>query len=824
MGLAACSQPAATPEVLSIDPADGAQNVGVSTDIQATLSLPDAAGQVNITTLSDKTVSLTNAAGVAVAATRKMVGDTLVVDPETDLEPGTTYEFVISSGLRTEQGVAVSGNSSTFTTGAGGTVAEPGSGLALSRERVVFSAGGESSEDTQTLTLANVSGETIEIMGLSVGGDAAAQFSLADSSTFSLAPGEARELELTFSSAGLGPQEATLNVESSDPVSGTLSVPLGGLGIEGQGGNLEPSLQWILDTYGLPIAAGDADPSSTPLLNAPTNRAVGSEVAGRTFSKASPTEPVTVEVLAAFGVENDPVLEFGYYAAGAAETRTQLFEVAPDPGLNEQRLAPEITTGGAVSKDGTVSFDPDAASFGFYSFWPTNKFFGQRYVYTEDSLNTFASAIPRQVRTYPLVDEDKNIVPNAYVLATEEFTKGFDYNDVVVIVRNVVPEADGKTPPPEIPVPVSIPADGIPGLSLKNAIGVPYDDRLVLQKIVRTTGKFCDPEVNPRCKDPTKDRWKGMKFPDTGVVELRNTGATPLQLTLSFSNPGLFVLPSGESTLTLQPGQNYDLTVQFAPSIVRNKGVYPSSLVVQSGSQRAGIELRGLFMRKPEGGNEIYFGGLVNELFGYKTNLGTMPNGGLRNPEPNSNLAGEEVRAPYWVAADPGKPITALQIAAFYNCCNRGSHSLLLVKRGSNSAFASMSPAYLYKQSIFPRQPNGELTELSTNATGPFEVRVAGYSSNPRRGRGSNLGIRFWPLKDRNGSAFPDTYLVAQDFVEFGCYGFGVPPAPPPEDDPEDPPEDDPDDPPEDDDGDRIVSNCDYQDNLYIMTNIKPSN
>ena len=121
------------------------------------------------------------------------------------------------------------------------------------------------------------------------------------------------------------------------------------------------------------------------------------------------------------------------------------------------------------------------------------------------------------MRTYPLVDEDNNPVPNAYVLATEEYTKGFDYNDIVVIVRNVEPTEtgdDGEEPPQaEIPVPASIPADGIPGLSLRNPLGIPYDDRLVLQKIVKTTGNFCDPTVEPGCKDPSIDRWKGMQFP-----------------------------------------------------------------------------------------------------------------------------------------------------------------------------------------------------------------------------------------------------------------------------------------------------------------------
>ena len=217
-------------------------------------------------------------------------------------------------------------------------------------------------------------------------------------------------------------------------------------------------------------------------------------------------------------------------------------------------------------------------------------------------------------------------------------------------------------------------------------------------------------------------------------------------------------------------------------------------------------------MRKPEGSGEVWIGFLINDLFGYKTNLGTLPNGGLQSPAPNSSLAGEEVRAPYWEAANPASPVTALQLAAFYPCCGGGTFPLTLTRRGGG-ALASMSPLNRYKQSILPRQRNGKLTQLSMNASAPFEVRVAGYSSNPRSGRGKNLGVRFWPLRDRSGRAFPNTYIVAQDFVQNGCNGFGVPTAPPP---------------PDDDDDDLptqiIGSNCDYQDNLYIMTNIQPAN
>ena len=173
-----------TPRVLSIDPQNGETNVPVSVTVQAELSLPG--GQVDLTSLSDATASLTDAAGNAVEATRTMMGNTVIVDPETDLEPDTTYAFAVTSGLQTENGTSVTGAESTFTTAPDGTVL-PGDGLAADRERVVFSAGGASSQDIRTLTVTNANNETLNVSSL-IEGDAAAQFSLTGSSTFSLAP------------------------------------------------------------------------------------------------------------------------------------------------------------------------------------------------------------------------------------------------------------------------------------------------------------------------------------------------------------------------------------------------------------------------------------------------------------------------------------------------------------------------------------------------------------------------------------------------------------------------------------------------------------
>ncbi len=792
------------PYVVTVSPASGATNVGTSSSVRATLNLPGDG--LNVTTLTDQSVSLTDAAGALVPAARTMEGNTLVLDPTADLTATTRYTFAVTADVQTADGTSLAPFTSTFTTGTGPGTGTGGS-LAANPAQVLFTAGGSTSSDTRTFTLTNSGSKTVNVSSLSISGANAAQFSLADSSTFSLEPGTSRDLSLTFTKSSNGPKLATLDVQSDDATAPNLSVPLGGLGVEGQGGNKEPSLQWILDTYGFNIITGDLDPSTTNLVNAPTESAVGQEVAAQTFTKASPTSPVAVEVLATFGVENNPVLDFGYYTAGDQGSQTEIFSIEQTPTLNAQRLAPVVTAAGSGTVDGdTVTFDPGTESFGLYSSWQTNRFFNKREVFTEDRLNTF-DTLKHHVRTYPFVNREGNVEPNAYVMATDEFNtkSGNDYNDIVVIVRNVTPgEATEETPKTPIPpVPNTPPANGVAGLKVSNAFSFPYSDRLVLQKIETTTGKPCDPAESPSC-DPTKDRWTGIEFPTTGTVNLQNTGSSALQLSLSFQNNNLFVFPNGESTLTLQPGQTYELEIEFGPTGFDSKGVYPSGLLIQSGGQSAGLQLAGLYMLKPEGSREVYFAPLLNQLFGYKTNLGEFSNGGLQNPAPDSPLAGEEVRSAFWETAKPGEPISVLQIAAFYPCCNITQFNMKLIDRGGSKTnpFAVISHSGNDTQSIYPRQSNGDLAQLTIDHQGAFEVNIANYSSNTR----GNIGVRFWPLRDRSGNLVADSYIVAQDFAKEGCNGFGVPKSP------------------GGGDPTGVGSNCDYQDNLYIMENIKPVN
>jgi hypothetical protein len=199
---------------------------------------------------------------------------------------------------------------------------------------------------------------------------------------------------------------------------------LRGLGIQGRSGANEPSLQWILDTFETGIATGDGAPADNTL--GASSLAWGDEVLARSFVKAG-AGAVTLEPIAAFGpTTNNPALRFGWYPSNNAAGSVELFTVANS---EAQALLPAIA--------GATSFDPGAARFGFYSAWPAPANSTPR---SEDHLNTWEPNQRRRhkVRVYPL-KENNVVVPNAYVIATEEIASGADFQDIVVIARNLRP-------------------------------------------------------------------------------------------------------------------------------------------------------------------------------------------------------------------------------------------------------------------------------------------------------------------------------------------------------------------------------------------------
>ena len=290
---------------------------------------------------------------------------------------------------------------------------------------------------SETVTIRNSGTATLTVSSISIIGANADQFQIVGSKPTSLAAGASAPVQVAMKATGTGadlagPKDAVLQVNSNDPLAGTTEIGLRGLATLGNGGTNEPSLQWILDTYQIPVNVGDDNPKDN-IINSDLAKQraplLGDEVDFQQFRRFDNASPVLIEPLAVFGpTSSNPVLRFGWYTSINAAAKNELFSVSNSPSANGQRLNPVFNTGAVLD------FDPGTSKFGFYSIWP---FFDNRELFSEDALNTFSGAIPHHVRVYPLKNTSGTTVPNAYVVAFEENTSGFDYQDVVLIVRNV---------------------------------------------------------------------------------------------------------------------------------------------------------------------------------------------------------------------------------------------------------------------------------------------------------------------------------------------------------------------------------------------------
>lgn len=307
--------------------------------------------------------------------------------------------------------------------------------------------GGATASRSVTFSNSGQAPLTIPAGSVSLSGDAADQFQLLGipSEELLLAPGESFDIAVNFGATALGPQGARLSILSDDSSSPFSSVELRGLGTRGEQGNLEPSLQWILDTYQIGSRTGDLDAAEPTIDLTP---GANDEVIAPLFTKAGPG-PVSIVPIAVYSNNASPALTLGYYTKAtptASITRKQLYAV-PSPDV--QTLNPRVT--------GTSTFDPGAATFGLYSTWAAQN---NRTVYSEDFRNTFIAnpGLQRMFKIYPLINADGTVVANAYVVGNEE-AFNHDYQDAVYIIRNV-------TPAQAFPAPVP---NAITGLTLVNA-------------------------------------------------------------------------------------------------------------------------------------------------------------------------------------------------------------------------------------------------------------------------------------------------------------------------------------------------------------------
>ncbi|RDC66045.1 malectin domain-containing carbohydrate-binding protein [Adhaeribacter pallidiroseus] len=719
-----------------------------------------------------------------------------------------------------------------------------------------------------TITVANTGNSSLQVTGIILDGVDKTQFQLigAPAPTAAapviIAPNSALTFNVAFNPTTTGVKAARIVVTSTN--NAAKEVTLKGLGTAGLSGTNEPSLQAVLDVHGFKIVVGDND-KNTNIIHSSNYKApiLGEEVAVQQFVRAEDA-PVTIKPLSVFGPQHTGgiVTAFGWYTSGDANAKNELFTVANS---NYQTVDVQTTS--------NLSFDPGATTFGFYSRWP---FFENRHLYSEDALNTFTGAVPHHVRVYPLKNADGTLVENAYIIATEEHVSGFDYQDVVVAVYNVKPanqvlakklafsseslafnltlgtpvsaqtvtlsastgtpvvaltQSEGSSPWLTIPAAslgtlsfnvqdanlspgtysatVTASAEGYLAATFKINLEVvatgptqpsnatmivenldkfPANDRLTFS-LIQTPWHRTTPAVTPYNQNH-----------DSVTVKISNRGTGVLTLkNLNLSNASAWKIAAvnnqpydaaAKLPITIAPGSSIEATVQFIAKFTTGRiKILNDTLSIISNDDlepKKKIVLHGLWQNKGEGANEPYLQEIVN-AFGFKTNVGIGKTDGNEGTSIIANS--DEIFSQYFVRADASKPAYAIQMAAYHGCC-ASVETLQWFAQGATTQTNILRHRALDGQSLLPLKASTDLVqaEASFSPTTTFGFKAnSAYTDRTRNGEG-RIGIRVYKAIDPKGNIIPNAYIIAHDYI-----------------------------------ANPGVTNYDYQDNVYFVSNIKPA-
>jgi hypothetical protein len=208
------------------------------------------------------------------------------------------------------------------------------------------------------------------------------------------------------------------------------------------------------------------------------------------------------------------------------------------------------------------------------------------------------------------------------------------------------------------------------------------------------------------------------------------------------------------------------------------------------------VALHALLQNKGEGGDEPFIGEVI-DAFGFKSRAG-FGSSDNTDGEGYRTATTEEIITTFFVRADPARPVTVRQMAAYHGCCSSSfTESIRWYTKGSTSTPTIFTHIGLDGQSLLPRRglPNvaGEgvfPANFNTSApppNTPFGLVVSSSNSDRTKNSEGKIGLRFYKVLDDKGNLIPNAYLVAHDYI-----------------------------------GNPLVTNYDYQDNVYYISNVRP--
>jgi hypothetical protein len=310
----------------------------------------------------------------------------------------------------------------------------------------------------------------------------------------------------------------------------------------------------------------------------------------------------------------------------------------------------------------------------------------------------------------------------------------------------------------------------------------------------------------------------GLDIPDTtttlhtrptSTVRLRNTGTSPVTVN-TITTTGPFIL---QTTLVgpqiIAPGGTFDVTVQFiycrtGCTSATPKSIQSGTLSITStdpGFPTESVNLFGAWQYEAFGNNELTVQQFVNTQFGLKTVL-TGPGAKYINYGNGLYAAvGDEVLAPYWKAATAGA-VNVRQIVAthgpgahepfaWFPQGNLAGRHIFLQQAATDaqtvlpggSAGPSAEGSFTPGSTVFGFQING------AENTDPTLVDSTGLANDARHGCdtvNTQCGhhTRMYPVKNTAGQVIPNLYLLLVDSEG---------------------------------------TNLDFQDTIYLITNITPA-
>ncbi len=331
-------------------------------------------------------------------------------------------------------------------------------------------------------------------------------------------------------------------------------------------------------------------------------------------------------------------------------------------------------------------------------------------------------------------------------------------------------------------------------ITLENNDGVPFADRLVMNRIQ-------SPQTGTTCRDAAAcDPVTGPFFPanivhDVSTLLIRNTGTEPLNVT-GLAVTGPFALVNNQTLPALIAVNGVlQVPVRFtATSNGTSAGLWSGTLTVNSDDAdepSLPVQLSGFWQSVSEGGQEPGIAELA-KLFGYGTTIAA--NGVPLNENGLVHATGDEVLSPYWLRANAATPVAVRQLAAFHTQGNTATF------RWHAKTSLQTTTVFTHQgaegQSILPHKsnPTSDFAAGTFSPTTAFGFNIDGEWSDPTKNNQTadvtngctgpcGHHVRAWVARDRSGAVIPNTYLVSMDYS-------GI--------------------------------NYDYNDNVYLVSNIKP--